>query len=128
MPRPLVHDAEIWIFTADHRDAVFRKHRHAELVDEIRDRVIHRRIHMVRTSGEHDADLMLLSDLRQHPLRLSEQSFLVLALRRFARMDRALKLGRRDVHRCKDLLQLLQEPLRRMQRQEGMQQLHLVLP
>ena len=63
---------------------------------------------MVRTSGEHDADLMLLSDLRQHPLRLSEQSFLVLTLRRFARMDRALKLGRRDAHRRKDLLQLLQ--------------------
>ena len=128
VPRPLIHDAEIWIFTADHRDAVFRKHRHAELVDEIRDRVIYRRIHMVRTSGEHDANLMLLSDLRQHPLRLSEQSFLVLALRRFARIDRTLQLGRRDAHRRKDLFQLLQELLRRMQRQEGMQQLHLVLP
>ena len=82
---------------------------------------------MVRAAGEYDADLMLLPDFCQHPLRLSEQSPLVLALRRFARVDRALQLGRRDAHRHKDLLQLLQERLLRMQRQEGMQQLHLVL-
>ena len=126
VPGPLVHDAKLRELAAHHGHAVLRQHRHAQLVDEVGDRVIHRRIHMVGPAGEDDAHLVILSYFRKHPLRLGGKFLFICRFRSLAGRDGPLDFAGRNMHPSEGALQLREERLAAMERQEGMEQVHLI--
>ena len=76
MPGPLVQHAQIRE-AAQHGHAVLGEHCHAELIHQIGNAVIGRRVHMVGAAGEDDAHEMLFLDLFQDAAGLVEEIGLV---------------------------------------------------
>ena len=78
VPGPLVQYAERGkLAVLHHGNAVFGKDGHSQLVDQIGDAVVDRRVCMVGTAGQHDPDKFLLFDFLQDTLRFQIQLHLV---------------------------------------------------
>ena len=92
VPGPLVHDPEGGELAAHHGYAVFGKHGHAQLVDEVGDGVVHRGVHVVGAAGQYDADEVLFIDFFQNPFRFPVQVLAVFFFRRLPGVN-----GRFDV-------------------------------
>ena len=77
VPGPLIHDAEIREFSAHHGYAVFGKDGHTQLIDEVRNGMVHRGVHMIGSAGENDADEVFFFDFFQDPFRFLIQFLFV---------------------------------------------------
>ena len=125
VPGPLVHDAKIRELAAHHGHAVFGEHRHAQLVDEVGNGVVHRGVHMVGTAGKDDADEVLFFDFRKNPFRFLVQFAAVGFFRRLSGVNGGFDFTARNAQGLEEFLQPAENGLG-VKGQEWMVQLGLV--
>ena len=126
VPGPLVHDTQIREFAAHHGYAVFGKDSHAQLVDEVRNRMVDRRVDMVRTACQHDADQVLVMDFLQDAFCLIAERFPVCLFRHFACIHGSFEFIAGNAHRLEEFFQAAVELLGRMERKERMVECSLI--
>lgn len=120
VPGPLVHDAKFREFPAHHGNAVFGQNGHAELIDQVRNGVVYRGVHMVGASCKDNADDVLFIDFLQDALCFFQELCFVFLFRILSGTDGGLDFIAGNAQRLEDLFQLSGQVLRRMEGQERM--------
>ena len=122
VPGPLVQYAERGKLAAlHHGNAVFGKDSHSQLVDQIGDAVVDRRVCMVGTAGQHNPDKFLLFDFLQDTLRFQIQLHLVFFSRGFCFMLGGGNFTAGYFEGSENPFQYFMQFCRMMERQEGME-------